>query len=118
MPVIYNAAVGQSRITNTRDYFANGSLEILDGSTVLVSFGLSASGGTVSGDIWTLVFDNSTIAAVASGTADVAQVKDSGGNAYLTGLTVGTSGTDVILDNTSINSGQNITLSSATIQHA
>ena len=71
--------------------------------------------------MWTLAFDFSTVAASAAGTANKAQIKRSAANgaaAHLTGLTVGTSGTDVILDNLSIASGQNVTLSSATITHA
>lgn len=118
MAVTYNAAVKTSRITATRDYFANGTLEILDGATVLAVFGLSASGGTIAGDTWSLVFDAATVAAIASGVADGAQIKDSGGNAHLTGLTVGTAGTDIVIDNTSINSGQNVSMTSASIQHA
>jgi hypothetical protein len=118
MAVNYNVAVKTDRITATRDYFANGTLEILDGSTVLATFGLSADGGTISGDTWTLVFDASTVTAGATGVADGAQIKNSGGTAGITGLTVGTGGSDINLDNTSINSGQDVTLSSATIQHA
>lgn len=120
MAVTYNVAVKTARITATRDYFANGTLEIGTSgmASVLATFGLSASGGTVSGDTWTLVFDNSTVSAGATGVAAAAQIKDSGGNAHITGLTVSTSGADINLDNTSINSGQNVTLSSATIQHA
>lgn len=118
MAVNYNVAVKTDRMTTTRDYFANGTLEILDGASVLATFGLSASGGTIATDTWTLVFDNGTVTAGASGTADGAQIKNSGGDAHLTGLTVGTSGSDINLDNVSITSGQDVTLSSATLQHA
>lgn len=89
MGITYDTAVKTDRITATRDYFANGTLEILDGATVLDTFGLSATGGTISTDIWTMAFDASTVAATATGTADGAQVKNSGGSAHLTGLTVG-----------------------------
>ena len=123
MSVIYNAAVKTARITATRDYFANGTLEIQSAdNTVLAIFGLDTDGGDISGDTWTLVFDASTVpgetGAGAGTDAAKAQIKDSGGNAHLTGLTVGTSGTDIILDNVNIADGQNVTLSSATIQHA
>lgn len=118
MAVTYNTAVKTARITATRDYFANGTLEIMTAAdAVLVTFGLDAAGGTISGAVWTLVLDASTVAASGTGTAAKAQVKTSGGSAHLTGLTVGTSGSDINLDNTSINSGQNVTLSSATITH-
>jgi hypothetical protein len=122
MSVIYDVAVKTSRMTATRDYFADGTFEIQTAASgVLVTFGLSSTGGTVSGAVWTIVFDASTVAATATGTANKAVFKRSAANGssmHLTGLTVGTSGTDIILDNLSINSGQNITMSSATITHA
>lgn len=119
MAVTYAAAVKTARITATRDHFADGTLEIQNASnTVLATFGLSSTGGTISGGVWTLVFDNSTVTAGATGTASKAQVKTSGGTANLTGLTVGTSSADIVLSSVSINSGQNVTLSSATITHA
>jgi hypothetical protein len=118
MAVTYATAVKTARITATRDHFANGTLEILTAAdAVLATFGLDAAGGTISGAVWTMVFDNSTVSASGTGTAAKAQVKTSGASANLTGLTVGTSGTDIVLDNTSIASGQNVTLSSATITH-
>lgn len=120
MAVTYATAVKTDRITATRDHVANGTLEI--GTTgmgsVLATFGLSVTGGTVSGDTWTLVFDSGTVTAGASGTAAAAQIKTSGGTAVITGLTVGTSGSDINLDSTSITSGQSVSLSSATLQHA
>jgi hypothetical protein len=119
MAVTYATAVKTARMTATRDNFANGTLEILtSGDAVLVTFGLDAAGGTISGAVWTLVFDASTVAASGTGTAAKAQVKDSGGTAELTGLTVGTSGQDINLDSVSITAAQNVTLSSATITHA
>lgn len=118
MAVTYTTAVKTDRITATRDYFANGTLEILDGATVLATFGLSASGGTIATDTWTMTFDATTVTAGAAGTADGAQVKNSGGTVGLSGLTVATSGADVTIDNTSIASGQSVAISTATIQHA
>lgn len=120
MAVTYATAVKTARITATRDHFADGTLEIgtTGMATVLATFGLSATGGTVSGDTWTLVFDAGTVAAAAAGTAAEARIVTSGASNDLTGLTVGTSGTDITLDNVSIANGQNVTISSATIQHA
>ena len=120
MAATLSAALKTARITATRDHFANGTLEIGTAgmATVLATFGLSASGGTISGDTWTLVFDASTVSAGASGTAAAAQIKTSGAVADITGLTVGTSGTDIVLDSVSVTSGQDVTLSSATHQHA
>lgn len=119
MAVTYNTAAKTARMTATRDYFANGTLEILtSGDSVLATFGLDTDGGDISGAVWTLVFDASTVTATGTGTAAKAQIKTSGGSAHLTGLTVGTSGTDIVLDNTSIATGQDISLTSATITHA
>ncbi len=119
MAVTYNTAVKTARITATRDHFANGTLEILTSSDgVLATFGLDTDGGDISGGVWTLVFDESTVEATGTGTAAKAQIKTSGGDAHLTGLTVGTSATDIILDNASIATGQDVTLSSASITHA
>lgn len=119
MAVNYAVSVKTPRITATRDHFANGTLEILTAAdVVLVVFGLDATGGSIATDTWTLAFDAATVAAVASGTAAKAQIKTAGGVANLTGLTVATTGADINLDNVNINSGQNVTLNSASIQHA
>ena len=119
MAVTYATAVKTARITATRDHFANGTLEIMDAANVVLAvFGLDAAGGTIAGDTWTLVFDASTVSAVASGTASKAQIKNSTGTANLTGLTVGVSGSNINLDSVSITSGQNVSLTSATVQHA
>lgn len=123
MSVIYASAVKSARMTATRDYFANGTLELLSaGDVVLAIFGLSADAGDVAGAVWTLEFDSATVtgeAGAGAGTdATKAQIKTSGGSAHVTGLTVGESGTDVVLNNSNIASGQSVTLSSATITHA
>lgn len=100
-----------------------GTLEIMAAdNTVLAIFGLSASGGSVSGAVWTLAFDATSVSAEsgagAGKTATQAQIKDSGATAQITGLTVGTSGSDINLSSTTIANGNTVTLSSATITHA
>jgi hypothetical protein len=125
MPVIYDATVKTARMTATRDAVANGTLELQSASNVVLAiFGLSADGGTVSADVWTLVFDSDTVnGLVASGsgtTATKARIKDSGGTVRISGLTVGLpdSGADLELINTSISNGQPVVIDSATFQHA
>lgn len=120
MAVTYATAAKTARMTATRDHFADGTLEIgtTGMATVLATFGLSATGGSVTNDVWTLAFDASSVTASAGGTAAAPRLKNSVGTANLTGLTVGTSGSDINLDSTSISSGQTVTLSSATITHA
>lgn len=123
MAVTYSTAVKTARMEATRDEVANGTLELLSaGDVVLAIFGLNGAGGTVAAGVWTLVFDADTVQgeAGAAGGVDAtkAQIKDSGGTAEITGLTVGTSGADINLDNNNIDSGQDVTLTSATITHA
>lgn len=119
MSVIYATSTKTLRMTATRDEVANGTLEILTAAdALLVTFGLDATAGTVSGTVWTLVFDASTVSASGTGTAAKAQIKTSGGTAKITGLTVGAGSGDINLNSVSITSSQNVTLTSATITHA
>jgi hypothetical protein len=53
--------------------------------------------------------------ASATGTAALAQICDSNNVPIITGLTVGTSGTDIIIGSTSITSGETVTVTSGTI---
>ena len=87
--------------------------------TVLAEFTLNDPCGTVSGDVLSFSgFPKSDTSANATGTAAAARIRTSAGTDVVTGLTVGTSGTDIILDNTSINATQTVTLNSASITHA
>lgn len=120
-----STAAKTAAMTAIRDYFANGSLELLAANnTPLATFGLSTAGGSIANDTWTLAFDSSTVqglAAAGTGTnATKAQVKTAGGTAGLTGLTVGASGSgaDIEFDNVNIATGQNVILSSATLQYS
>lgn len=99
-----------------------GTLEI--GTTgmasVLATLTLADPCGTVSGAVLTFDFDPdiSDTSADNTGTAAVAQIKDSNGTVIISGLTVGTSGTDVVLDSVSITAGQTVTLTTGAIIHA
>lgn len=53
-----------------------------------------------------------------TGTAALARLKESGGTVIIQGLTVGTSGSDMNLNSTSITSGQTVTLTAGTITHS
>jgi hypothetical protein len=50
----------------------------------------------------------------ATGTAAVARLKDSAGTVWVNNMTVGTSATDVVLNSTSITSGQTVTVTAGT----
>lgn len=125
MAVTYTTAVKNARMTAVRDQIDLGSgpgvLQIGTAgmATVLAEITLGDPSGTVSGAVLTLSgFPRSDTSANATGTAAAARIRDSSGTDVITGLTVGTSAADIILDNTSINSGQTVTINSATITHA
>lgn len=83
--------------------------------TLLYTSTCAATLGTVSGGVLTFnAVGNAT--AVAAGTAAIARLfKTDGTTMVIEGLTVGTSGTNIVITNTSIASGDVITTSSATI---
>jgi len=85
---------------------------------VLVVITLGDPSFSVSGDTMTMVGVPKSGTASQTGTAAAARIKDGGGTSIITGLTVGTSGSDINLNSTSITNGQTVTISSGTIQHA
>lgn len=121
----YSTAMKTLRMQATADGIdagvSNGTLEIGTSgmAAVLATFDLVEPCGTVSGDTLTLDFDPDIDAtASGTGTAAAAQIKDGSGTVVISGLTVGTSGTDIVLDSVSITSGQTVTLATGSIQHA
>jgi hypothetical protein len=97
---------------------AGGTLEICSAAyaAVLAAVPLADPCGVVSGAELTFTMPRSVAAAV-SGTAAIARIKDSDGNIVVSGLTVGLSAVDIVLDILSITAGQTVGLSSATITH-
>lgn len=121
MPPVYDATLKNLRMVATRDGVANGTLEITTAADAVLSVhGLDATAGTVTGAVWTPVFDAASVNASGTGTAAKARIKNSGGTIRVTGLTVGLdgSGSDVELINTNIVTGQPVELTAATITHA
>lgn len=105
------AIVGQA----IADELNGGTLEITtsDG-TVLSSHTLSATSGTVSNKVLTFgAIGSATIG--ATGTAALARLKNSGGTIRYSGMTVGTTGTDVVVNSTAFVTGKNASISSATL---
>lgn len=82
-------------------------------ASVLAVLTLADPCGTVAGDVLTFDFDPDI-----SDTSAAARIKDSNGTVIISGLTVGTSAADIILDSVSITAGQTVTLTSGTITHA
>ena len=123
MAVTYTSAVKDSRLSAVVTAIgATGVLEI--GTTgmasVLATISLGNPAGTASGGVLTFSgFPRSDTSADNTGTAAAARIRTaSGGTDVITGLTVGTSGADVILDSLSITAGQTVTINSAVINHA
>lgn len=90
----------------------------LSGATgVLASFTLSATPGTVSSGVLTISGTPLTATASATGTAALAELRNNAGTVIVSGLTVGTSATDIIINATAISTGQTVTLTSGSITH-
>lgn len=125
MAVTYSTTIKTARMTSVRDTIdagvGAGMLEILTSADVLLAeIQLVEPCGTVAGAVLTFDFDPdiSDASANATGTAAKAQIKDGSGVAQITGLTVGTTGTDIILDSVAITAGQTVTITAGTITHA
>lgn len=126
MPVTYSAAAKTARLNGVVSTIgANGKLKLLTAAdAVIATIPLAATAGTVSGDVLTFSDANgatagiSNVAASAQGTIAKAIITTAADVTVVSGLTAGTSGTDVIVDNTNVNVGQNIQVNTATITHA
>lgn len=121
MAVIYSPALKNTRMTATRDAINSGTLRIgsVGMTSVLATFNLSATAGTVSGGVLTLALASPSTSAMNTGTAAEAEIRASDGTTVvISSLTVGTSGADIIINATLISSGQTVTASGAqTIAH-
>lgn len=132
MSVVYPNTVKTPRLQVVADLIASktiaastgtataGSLVIgtsaLSGSTgVLATIPLSATPGTVSANVFTLSGTPLSATATATGTAALAEFRNNADTTIISGLTVGTTGTDVIIGSTSISSGQTVQVTSGTI---
>lgn len=134
MSVIYAATLKTNRMQLVPDLIASkvaaaatgsataGQLVIgtasLSGATgVLATIALPTTPLTVSGAVATLAGVPLSATASASGTAALAEFRNNAGTTVVSGLTVGTSATDIILGTTSITSGGTVTITSGTITH-
>lgn len=123
MAVTYTIAVKNARLSAVVTQIgAVGVLEIgtTGMGTILATISLGNPAGTASGGVLTFSgFPRSDTSADNTGTAAAARIRTaSGGTDIVTGLTVGTSASDINLDSVSITAGQTVTITSATITHA
>ena len=89
----------------------------ISGQTLLVSLNVSGTFGTDSNGTITLSSVTSATA-VATGTASFFRITKSDGTTVVMDGSVGTSSADMILDNTSIATGQTVSITSGTIIRA
>lgn len=126
MAVTYTTAAKNARLDAVATLIdagaSPGKLKIRDGSNVVLATltladpcAAAASGGVLTFDFDPDISDSS---ADASGTAANAIITDSADTTVISGLTVGTSGTDIVLDSVSITAGQTVTITAGTITHA
>ena len=123
MSVTYTTAVKNARLNAvTTAIGATGVLEIgtTGMATILATIPLAnPAAPAASGGVLSFTMPQSDASADNTGTAAAARIRTaSGGTDIVTGLTVGLSAADVILDSLSITAGQTVTLNSAAITHA
>lgn len=124
MAVTYTTAVKNARLDAvTASIGATGVLEIGTAGmgTVLATIALgNPAAAAASGGVLTLAgFPRSDTSADNTGIAAAARIRTAaGGTDIITGLTVGTTGADIVLDSVNITQGQQIIINSASIAHA
>lgn len=134
MTVIYSNTVKDNRLNvandavNSKTYNAGtgggaaGQLVIgtsaLSGATgVLATIALPNPAFTEASQVLTLAGVPLSATASASGTAAKAELRNNAATTIVSGLTVGTAATDIILGTTTITSGGTVTITSGTITH-
>jgi hypothetical protein len=132
MSVVYSNTVKDNRLNvvndavNSKTYQAGtgagsaGSLVIgtsaLSGATgVLATITLPNPAFTEASQVLTLAGVPLSAVAGAGGTAAKAEFRNNAGTVIISGLTVGTSGSDINLNSTSVTSGQTVTVTAGTI---
>src|ERR1035437_3825135 len=111
MSATYNAALKNTRMTDVVTAIgATGFINFYSATpTLLASIPLANPAGTVTGGV--LTFSAMPVSATVS------TAIDGGGTVVITGLTVGTVSTDIVLSSTNIVATQPVTITAASITH-
>jgi hypothetical protein len=123
MSAVYNATLKNTRMTDVVTAIgATGYLNFYSSTpTLLASLPLANPAGTVTGGVLTFstmpISDSSADATGTAASASVSTAIDGGGTVVISGLLVGTSGTDIVLSSTNIVAGQPVTVTAASITH-
>ena len=126
MSIVYDISLKNTRMSAVVSAIDNGGAGSLlfgtssgfGGANLLATITFNATCGTVSGGV--LTFSGTPLvdsSAANTGTAAEGEVEDGVGHVVISGLTIGTSATDIVLSSTSIVSGQSVTITAATITH-
>jgi len=122
MAVVYTTAVKNARLDAVVTQIgATGVLEVGTAgmASVLFSVALNNPAGTTSGGVLTFSGFPKTTTASAAGTAAAARIRTgTGGTDIVTGLTVGISASDVIVNTTTVAISDPVQVTSASITHA
>jgi hypothetical protein len=87
-------------------------------AATLVTITLSDPSFTEASGVITMAGAPKSGVAGSTGTAAAARIRNGANSDIVTGLTVGTSGSDINLNSVSVTSGQTVTLTSGQITHA
>lgn len=129
MSVVYSTPVKVARMTDVKSAVDSqatpGSLVLYTSSnTILVTLPLSLPSGSIvqSGTVGQEDVDYVLVCplsgtSVAGGTAEHASILDGAGTPVVTGLTVGTSGANIVLNIVSVVSGANVQITAGSIRH-
>jgi hypothetical protein len=134
MSVTYSTTVKTNRLNVANDAinsktYASGTGSGSAGQLVIGTSALSGATGvlatiTLQNPAFTVGTTSMTLAGVplsatasGTGTAALAEIRNNAGTTIISGLTVGTSGTDIIINATAISSGQTVQVTSGTITH-
>lgn len=134
MSVTYSSAAGDARLTAGLNATSTAAGASVNGQTAgggLLVIGTSALSGAT-GVLCTVTLSSTPPFSIASkvatlsgvplsatpsanGTAALAELRDSASNSVITGLTVGTSGTDIIVSTTSLSTSVPVSVTAGTI---
>lgn len=123
MAVTYNASLKNTRMVAVQTAIDAGAgfatLEIGTAgmAAVLATITFPDPASSVTADVLTFLGVPLGVTASGTGAAAAARVKDPSGTVVVSGLTVGTSGTDIIISSTAISAGDTVTMTAGTITH-
>lgn len=123
MAVVYNTNVKNARLQAVVDALGpNGQLVIGTGSLsgsagILVRIPLANPAATVAGGVLTLAGVPLSDDAISTGIAELAELRDGADTTVVSGLTVGTAATDLIINAVEISTGQLVQVTAGLITH-